>query len=310
MRRSLVVLVPAALALAACGGSSDPAATTAAAPASSTPAPAATAAAPATTAAAPIPRGEWAMADGAETKAVANVGSDGDGATVTRLLLAGAADDSTKAVHYVDGAWQLPVPIGGAPPEGLDWNGSRAVLQSTDGPSRFITFPLDTKTTTPTVIDLSQDGTFTYDALSTDGQMLYLSQSQDAKGAPVEQIRLYDVGRGSLMPDPVVDKAEGEETMAGNPVARVRSTDGRAVYTVYEGPEHPFVHALMTDIAISFGIDLPGAAAPDATGGWTIERSADNGTITAVSERLGKTFILHVSEDVPSLDRVEDTPPA
>jgi hypothetical protein len=301
--RATLALFPLLLVLAACGGSNDTAAPPAPAAASTAavaPAVSAPAAAP-TTAAAPIPRGEWALAGGAGAKAVANVGSDGNGATVTRLLVADAVNDATRGIHYVDGAWSLPVPVGGAAPEGIAWDANRAVLVSTDIPSRFVTLPLDTDKTHPSVIDLAKDGRFTFDALSTDGKLLYLAQAADAAGQPVDQIRSYDIARGALNPDPVVDKGGGAEAMSGTPVARVRSSDGNAVYTVYEGPEHPFVHALLTDVQISICVDLPGSAAPTATGGWTIELSKNGRVLTATSERLGKTFTMDVTDHFPAL---------
>lgn len=291
--RATLVLIPLLLGLAACGGSTKdtaaPAAATAARPAA------------ATTTAAPIPAGEWAIAGGAGAKAVANVDSDGNGATVTRLLLADEVSDATRGIHYVDGAWELPVPVGGAAPEGLAWNARRAVLTSTDVPSRFVTLPLDGGKTRPSVIDLSKDGRFTFDALSTDGRLLYLAQEADATGQPVDKIRAYDIARGALHRRPVVDKSGGSEAMSGVAVARVRSEDGTAVYTVYEGPEHPFVHALLTDLEISICVDLPAAPAPGATDGWTIVFSDDGRVLTATSERLGASFVMDVDEHFPTL---------
>jgi hypothetical protein len=99
----------------------------------------------------------------------------------------------------------------------------------------------------------------------------------------------------------VVDKGGGAEAMTGTPVARVRSADGSAVYTVYEGPEHPFVHALLTDVQISICVDLPGAPAPTATGGWTIAFSRGGRVLTASSERLGKAFVMDVTDNFPVL---------
>src|SRR4051794_764922 len=162
--RTTLALIPLTILLAACGGSGDkptPPAAPAAAPAASTVA-ATPAAAPATAAAAPVPRGEFAFAGGAGAKAVANVGTDGNNATVTRLLVADADNDGTRGIHYIAGSWSLPVPVGGEAPEGIDWNANRAVLQSTDVPSRFVTLPLDTDKTHPTVIDLAKDGTFRF----------------------------------------------------------------------------------------------------------------------------------------------------
>jgi hypothetical protein len=299
MRATLALFTPLLLVLAACGGSGGAPTPAAAPPAAAT----TTAAAPAvaTAIADPLPKGEWAIAGGAGAKAVANVGSNANNATVTRLLVADAVGDATRGIHYIDGAWQLPVPVGGAAPEGLAWNAGRAVLASTDIPSRFVTLPLDTDKTRPSVIDLSKDGSFTFDALSTDGKLLYLAQAADSSGKPVDKIRAYDIARGSLFPDPVVDKAGGSEAMSGVAVARVRSKDGSGVYTVYEGAEHPFVHALLTDMQISICIDLPATPAPGATDGWTIELSDNGRVLTATSDRLKKAFVMDVTDNFPTL---------
>ena len=121
------------------------------------------------------------------------------------------------------------------------------------------------------------------------------------RASPVDQIRAYDIARGALNPDPVVDKGGGAEAMTGTPVARVRSADGSAVYTVYEGPEHPFVHAPPDRHA---DLDLrrsAGSPAPTATGGWTIELSKNGRVLTATSERLSKTFTMDVTDHFPAL---------
>ena len=297
MRVTPALAIPLVAVLAACGGTSSeaggPVAATVAAPSAATTA----AAAPATTAPA-IPKGEWAFAPGAGTKGVANVGSSTSGTTsktVTRLFVVDAAGGANRSLQYVDGAWQLPVPVGGAAPEGLSWNGRRAVLASTDAPSRFVTFPLaaDMSSTAvhAQVIDLGGQGTFRFDALSRDGAWLFLAQSKDAAGNAVDKIRAYDVANRSLLADPVVDKAGGSEAMAGLPVARAFAPDGNAVYTVYEGAEHPFVHGLLTANQISVCIDLPGAPAGSATGTWTIAWKDPGRTLEVTSDRLGKRFV-------------------
>jgi hypothetical protein len=296
---AIATLVPLALLGAACGGGSRDAA-----PAPTPP----TASAPATTDAIPglaPARSEWAAAPGAGTKAVSNVGSDGSGKTVTRVLVAGAKDDSTRQVRYVDGAWALPVPIPGGDTEGLSYDGGTAVLQSTDTPGRFVV--LHVVTGTSSVVDLQRDGSFGFDALSPSGDALYLTQYRDVTGGRVDKIRRYDLRAGRLDPTPVVDKSEGGEAMAGVPVARTRSADGATVYTVYEGAEHPFVHMLLTTAAISFCIDLPGKPAGSATGNWTVKLGTRGTTLTATSDRLGKAFLVGLN-DVPTLERVAALP--
>jgi hypothetical protein len=317
MRATIALAVPLIAVIAACGGTSSdgsgPVAATAAGPAAGTTA----APAPATTAP-PIPNGEWAFAPGAGTKGVANVGSATSGTTsktVTRLFVVTAGGEQNRSLQYVDGAWDLPVPVGGAAPEGLAWNGSRAVLASTDGPSRFVTFPLardmSSSAVRAQVIDLTRDGTFRFDALSRDGAWLFLAQSKDASGNAVDRIRAYDIAHRHLLADPVVDKAGGSEAMAGLPVARAFAPDGNAVYTVYEGSEHPFVHGLLTENRISVCIDLPGPPATGgATGTWTIAWKVPGRTLEVTSSRLHKRFLLDVQDDFPTLGATSDITPA
>jgi len=304
---TLALIAPLAVSLAACGGSAGDGgqvAATIAAPA------AATGAAPAGTVTAPVlPKGEWAFAPGAGTKGVANVGTataaDGSSKTVTRVFIVDAATEANRSLQYVDGSWNLPVPVAGAEPEGLSWNGRRAVLASTDGPSRFITFrpakDMSSSDVATDEIDLADQGTFRFDALSRDGAWLYLAQSKDAAGNAVDKIRAYDLVRGTLLADPVVDKAGGAEAMAGTPVVRAFAPDGNAVYTVYEGPQHPFVHGLLTGDRISVCIDLDGAPATGAAGAWTMRWTDPGRTLEITSERLHKTFTITVQDDFPTL---------
>jgi len=296
---AIATLVPLALVAAGCGGGRAASTAATAVPAAS---------APATTDSIPglsPARSEWALVPGAGTKAVSNVGSDGSGKTVTRILVAGAKDDSTRQVRYVDGAWALPVPIPSGDTEGLSYDGGTAVLQSTDTPSRFVV--LHVLSGRLSVVDLQRDGSFGFDALSPSGDALYLTQYRDVAGGRVDKIRLYDLHAGRLDPTPVVDKSEGGEAMAGIPVARTRSADGATVYTVYEGAEHPFVHMLLTTAAISFCIDLPGKPAGTATGSWTVALGHAGTTLTATSDRLGKEFLVGL-KDVPTLEHVAAFP--
>lgn len=286
----LLSLIP--LVAAGCGGGTTPA----------------SAPPPSTAAAAAAPGAIWAEAPGAGAKAVTDVGTGSQGQTTTRLLVADAKTGAARAVRYVDGRWELPVPVPGGDREGPSWNGELVVLRSADRPSRFAVVRLDGQAE-PQVIDLAADGEFEYDALSPDGRFLYLTQYRDAAGTQVDRIRQYDLGAGKLAAEPVVDKSEGGEAMAGTPVARALSGDGATVYTVYEGEEHPFLHTLLTGDAISFCTDLPATGLPDEPGRWTVRVSADGGQVTASSGRLGKAFVIQIADGVPAISSIADLPP-
>ncbi len=75
---------------------------------------------------------------------------------------------------------------------------------------------------------------------------LYLIQYTHPKDPVQYQVRALDLLNGKLHPDPIVDPREPDEAMNGHPLTRATSEDGRWAYTLYEGSEHPFVHALDT----------------------------------------------------------------
>jgi hypothetical protein len=111
------------------------------------------------------------------------------------------------------------------------------------------------------------DGDFSFDALSPDGRLLYLVEYLSRSDPNRYRVRVYDLRSGRLLPDRVADPRSDEWEMAGMPVARVDSADGRWAYTLYAGGEHPFVHALDTEGRAALCIDLHALArfdrAPD-----------------------------------------------
>jgi hypothetical protein len=99
-------------------------------------------------------------------------------------------------------------------------------------------------------------GDFSFDALSPGARMLYLIEHVSVQAASY-RVRAYDLGGRRLLPQVVVDKTSWESVMRGYPYTRVVTRDGRWVYTLYGGGEHPFVHALDTRNAHAVCIDLP-----------------------------------------------------
>jgi hypothetical protein len=73
-------------------------------------------------------------------------------------------------------------------------------------------------------------------------------------------VRGYDLDRGRLLPDPVVDPKVFGSVMRGYPVTRAVSPDGRWAYTLYDGGGHPFVHALDTAEGTAACIDVEALA--------------------------------------------------
>lgn len=132
------------------------------------------------------------------------------------------------------------------------------------------------------------DGRFDYDALASDGSVLYVIEHLAGPPAEHYQVRAIDVATGTLRPGVVVDKAETGEAMAGYPIARADRTDGM-VLTLYRGAEHPFVHALQSTDAWAQCIDLPATRHDDAAaaGDWALVTGPDGRTAFAVDATLG-----------------------
>jgi hypothetical protein len=99
-------------------------------------------------------------------------------------------------------------------------------------------------------------GDFSFDAISPDGSTLYLIHYLSKRDPTRYEVRAYDVRAGRLESEPIVDPREPGENMRGYPITRATSPDGRWEYTLYDGAEHPFIHALDTLDREAVCIDL------------------------------------------------------
>jgi len=99
-------------------------------------------------------------------------------------------------------------------------------------------------------------GDYSLDALSPHGALMYLIQYVSRRNPNHYVVRAYDLRARRLLSEPVVDPREGSEPMNGLPVTRATSPDGRWAYTLYDGAEHPFIHALDTERRKAVCIDL------------------------------------------------------
>jgi hypothetical protein len=100
-------------------------------------------------------------------------------------------------------------------------------------------------------------GDFSFDALSPDGTRLFLIHYLSRKNPTRYEVRALDVPSGKLLPTPIVEKSEPDERMAGFPITRLTTADGRWAYTLYDGAgKEPFVHALDTVNGEAHCIDL------------------------------------------------------
>ena len=86
----------------------------------------------------------------------------------------------------------------------------------------------------------------------------------------------------------IADKTGDDEAMAGWPIAQARRPDGM-LFTLYQGPEHPFIHALSSVDAWALCIDLPasGSDDPDAAVDWGLTATTDGRSLVAANATLG-----------------------
>src|SRR5579884_1280482 len=127
--------------------------------------------------------------------------------------------------------------------------------------SSFVLF--DTHRFEPTAT-IHLRGDFSYDALSPSGRLLYLIQRVSSVDLSQYVVRAYDLRTNRLLPRRIADRTQRSWVMAGYPIDRVTSADGRFVYTLYMNPENlPFVHALDTVTATAHCIGLPWPLAND-----------------------------------------------
>lgn len=230
--------------------------------------------------------------------------------TVTGTYLSSGTAFRTNTFN---GRFALPQIDGGTRFGGLSRDGKTLVLEErlTDQQtktfndqkqwvSRFVV--LDTSLQSPArFIDL--EGSFAYDALSPDGQRLYLVEHLPPYNTGHYQVRLYEMALGKLNPQPVFDKGE-QAIMEGYSGSQIASPKGDWVYTIYRNSEHgPFVHALNTLNSVAVCLDLPLAGKENEIAAlrWSLALSSGGDTLYAVNPVLGQ--LTEINADWPQVKR-------
>jgi hypothetical protein len=187
------------------------------------------------------------------------------GTVVARISLRGGR---VQSFRYVSGRYTVPAVAYDGSVGGLSASGRTLVLLVPR-----VTFPrertrlrvLDAVTLrTRETIDLRGD--YSFDAISPDGAWLYLIHYVSPDDPTHYEVRAYDVRRGRMLAEPIVDPDEAGEEMRGNPLTRTTSPDGRWAYTLYDGNGKPFVHALDTVGRTARCLDLDALAGRDLNG--------------------------------------------
>ena len=213
----------------------------------------------------------------------------------------------------LDGRWRLPTVGDEALPVGVSPDGSTIVLGE-DAPAagapttRFavVEHTFDGKPSTVGDADLrlvrivELRGRFAFDTLSSDGRVLYVVEHLDANQGGHYQVRAVDLPSGVLRDAVIVDKANPAERMSGYPIAQLRRSDG-VVMTLYDGPEHPFIHALQSNEGWALCIDLPATKGAERSA-WGLATSPDGRTVYAANGAAG--FVVEVDPDEYAVSRI------
>src|SRR5438874_4033558 len=196
------------------------------------------------------------------------------------IIGASLVDTDPKSGDTIDtlllpGSYQMPLATNTGLPGGLSQDGHWLVVQAFDGTT---TRMLIIDTTSFKIADhLGLAGRFNFDAVSDDGQRLYLIQYLNGKEY---YVRLYNIIGNTLDENIVVDKSDGNQAMTGLRLSGVASPDGHMLYSMYvRENDNPFIHALSLDGPYAFCLDLPGSgySSGKADMQWSLAMSS-NGT--------------------------------
>jgi DNA-binding beta-propeller fold protein YncE len=184
------------------------------------------------------------------------------------------------------------------PTAGLSPNGKWLALTSqtkASGGAITTNFLVGSSALTDSFKTIHVNGDFGFDALSNSGQGLYLIQKMSEPRH--YEVRLYDLGAGWLLPQPVVDKREPNEPMNGIRGDSAADPTGNHVYTVYLRDSGPFIHALSLDQPFAFCVDLPKNAVNNIEQQfhWSLAITPDGSTVYAVNGSLGKVSLIRTA---------------
>jgi hypothetical protein len=231
----------------------------------------------------------------------------GDGTVLIRQR----SDGLIFRSRFIDGRWGIPAVAYDGTSSGLSEDGDTlALIQPRDEFPRADTPLLIFDAVRLRITDrITLDGDFSFDAISPDGETIYLIHYLDRRDPTQYEVRSYDVEAARLDPKPIVDPNDEGDEMYGSPMTRATSPDGRWAYTLYDGVHHPFIHALDTERGAAVCIDLdPGAVPPRRLFRMNLDPSPDGSTLTVTDPKEGPVAIVDTKSFEVSEPRAE--PPA
>ena len=212
---------------------------------------------------------------------------------------------STLYAQRLPGYFQLPLATMSGVPGGLSQDGRWLVVERFDPtsspiPSTTHLVVVDTLFTKP-LQQIDLNGYFQFDAISNDGQRIFLIQYISQTEYYVRQ---FDVGIKQLNPTVIFDKSDGGAAMAGIRLSGVASPDGHWLYSVYvRQDKSPFIHALNLDGSlIAVCLDLPGSgysSNPDAFH-WSVAMNAGGTHLYAANGRTGTVEDISIDSGFPN----------
>jgi hypothetical protein len=188
-------------------------------------------------------------------------------------------------------------------PGGLSQNGRWLVLESFDATSNGV------RTATHLLVvdtsyakaerQINLNGFFEFDAVSNDGQRIFLIEYLAGNQY---HVRFYDLSAGRLDPNVVFDKSDGSSTMAGVRLSGIPSHDGQWLYSVYvREDKSAFIHALNLDVPFALCLDLPGSGYvtnPDEFH-WSLAMNAAGTHLYAANGATGIVADLPIDHGTP-----------
>jgi hypothetical protein len=185
----------------------------------------------------------------------------------------------------VTGGFTIPTVAIDGSLSGLSADGSRLALVQplTTFPQAVTRLRVLNTTSLRTDNEIALRGSYSFDAISPNGRLLYLIQYTSPPNPTRYLVRAYDVTAGHMLSKPVIDPSEGGRPMTGRPITRVTSPDGRWAYTLYDGSdEGPFIHALDTSRHRAVCVDLGSISLPKNLSVFRLAVSPDGGQITVL----------------------------
>jgi hypothetical protein len=208
-------------------------------------------------------------------------------------------DAETGALRWnrrVPGEWTVPAVTLDGDTAGIAYGGGRLILirpRSSFPQRSFSLLVVDPDTLYPRR-EIRLRGDFSFDAISPDGETVFLVQYPNPRDRNDYRLRRLELPRGRLLPGSLLPENEPDEEMRGFPMTRVSGRGGRWEYTLYDGGAtypgrevgEPFVHALDTVGERTLCIDL-GWIKPAAVGRMDLRLRAGGDEVEVVDPRFG-----------------------